>query len=190
MNQALTRSGDQNGPNYTSLAVTVVLSVVFIEAGAFLFIIGALILGTMLYLVLAAATLERKSTIDAMRRSKQTGFGEMVQDLLPSCRNPDHHSNIFESRRGNRWASIHRRHFHDGRHNRIEFCYRTFIPARLSIDGSTISFKSRQAKSIYSQTAVTIRQHETAAHPRLSSSAQQFLPKVQRVDHARRKILS
>ena len=70
MNQTLTHTGDQRGPNYTSLALTIGLTVVIIEAGAFLFIIGALILGTMLYLVPAAATLEGKSTFDAMRRSR------------------------------------------------------------------------------------------------------------------------
>jgi hypothetical protein len=76
MNQALRHSEDQRGPNYTSLAVTTVLSVLIIEAGAFLLIIGALILGTMLYLVLASATLERKSAIDAMRRSRQLVSGK------------------------------------------------------------------------------------------------------------------
>ncbi|MGA2875287.1 MAG: zinc ribbon domain-containing protein [Nitrososphaerales archaeon] len=76
MNQILTHAGDQRGPNYTSLVVTVGLSAVIIEAGAFLFIIGALILGTMLYLVPVAATLEGKSTFDAMRRSRQLASGK------------------------------------------------------------------------------------------------------------------
>jgi hypothetical protein len=68
MNQKPT---NQPGPNYLSLAVTTVLSVVIIEAGLFLILIGALILGTMLYLVLAAATVEGRSTFDAMGRSRQ-----------------------------------------------------------------------------------------------------------------------
>ena len=71
MNQALTHSTNQRGPNYLSLAVTTVLSVMIIEGGIVIFVIGALLLGTMLYLVLASATLEGKSTIDAMRRSRQ-----------------------------------------------------------------------------------------------------------------------
>jgi zinc-ribbon domain len=82
MNQALTNSRNQNGPNYPNLAVTVVLSVVFIEAGAFLLIVGALILATMLYLVLAVATVERRSAIDAMRRSRQLVSGKWIKTFF------------------------------------------------------------------------------------------------------------
>lgn len=82
MNSALNRTVDQKGPNYTSLAVTTVLSVMVIEAGVFLLVIGALILGTMLYLVLPSAALEGRSAFSAMQRSRQLVSGKWFKTFV------------------------------------------------------------------------------------------------------------
>jgi multisubunit Na+/H+ antiporter MnhG subunit len=81
MNKAVKRSSEK-GPNYTSLAVTTILSVLLIEAGAFLLVVGALILATMLYLVLPSAALEGKSAFAAMQRSRQLVSGRWFKTFF------------------------------------------------------------------------------------------------------------
>ncbi|MDG6904380.1 MAG: glycerophosphoryl diester phosphodiesterase membrane domain-containing protein [Nitrososphaerota archaeon] len=82
MNGVLKNSENQRGPNYMSLAITTVLSVMIIEAGVFVFVIGALILGTMLYLVLPVTMLEGKSMFSAMGRSRQLVSGRWFKTFL------------------------------------------------------------------------------------------------------------
>lgn len=73
---------EQSRPNYAALALTTVVSVVIIEAGIFLLIIGALVFATMLYLVLVAAAVEGRSTRSAIARSRQLVSGNWVKTFL------------------------------------------------------------------------------------------------------------
>ncbi|MGI0092198.1 MAG: zinc ribbon domain-containing protein [Nitrososphaerales archaeon] len=57
--------------NYASLAITTVISVAIVVAGSLLIFVGALVLAIMLYLVLAAATIEGKSIAGSIARSRQ-----------------------------------------------------------------------------------------------------------------------
>jgi uncharacterized Tic20 family protein len=79
MNRKSFASVEQQGRsmklNYFNLAVTTLLAVMIIEAGLFLILVGALIFGTILYLSLAACTLEGKPPFASLGRSRQLVSG-------------------------------------------------------------------------------------------------------------------
>lgn len=72
----------QSRPNYAALALTTLVSVVIIEAGIFVLVVGALVFATMLYLVLVAATVEGRSTSSAIGRSRQLVTGNWLKTFL------------------------------------------------------------------------------------------------------------
>lgn len=80
MNESLQQT--QERPNYASLAMTTIVSVAIIEAGIFLLVIGALVFATMLYLVLVAATIEKKTTLSAIGRSKKLVSGTWAKTFF------------------------------------------------------------------------------------------------------------
>ena len=82
MNQSFGLVPNQERPNYLGVAATTVFSVVIIEAGIFLLIVGALILGTMLYLVLASAVLEKRYGFAAISRSRQLVSGRWFKTFI------------------------------------------------------------------------------------------------------------
>ncbi len=80
MNSSVAKSREP--PRYTSLAVATLLSVVIIEAGLFLIIIGALVFAIMLYLALAAVVIEGKSGVSALGRSRQLVSGRWAKTFI------------------------------------------------------------------------------------------------------------
>lgn len=85
MSKMLGMGGDSTGPsklNYGALAVTTLIAVVIIEAGLFLLLIGTLIFGTMFYLSLAACTIEGKSPIAALGRSRKLVSGRWFKTFV------------------------------------------------------------------------------------------------------------
>jgi hypothetical protein len=68
--------------NYLGLAATTVLSVLIIEAGIFLLVVGALILGTMMYLTLPACALEKRYGFSAIGRSRQMVSGRWGKTFI------------------------------------------------------------------------------------------------------------
>jgi hypothetical protein len=80
MNRSFAAS--QEPLRYSSLAIATLLSVVIIEAGLFLILVGALIFGIMLYLVLAAVVIEGKSGVSAIGRSRQLVSGRWGKTFI------------------------------------------------------------------------------------------------------------
>lgn len=72
----------QNKLNYGALAITAFLSVLIIEAGLLLLAVGALVLGTMLYLSLAASVIEGKTPLAALARSRQLVSGRWFRTFV------------------------------------------------------------------------------------------------------------
>jgi zinc-ribbon domain len=68
--------------NYTTLAITTVVSAIIIFAGTILIFIGALILATMLYLSLAACVIEGKSVGASLGRSRQLVSGRWFKTFV------------------------------------------------------------------------------------------------------------
>jgi hypothetical protein len=77
MNRARDRSSEvvQQKLNWFNLVITTILAVVIVELGVILIVIGALIFATMLYLCLAACTIEARSPLASLGRSKQLASG-------------------------------------------------------------------------------------------------------------------
>ncbi|MHB8566460.1 MAG: zinc ribbon domain-containing protein [Nitrososphaerales archaeon] len=71
LHQKLGASEEPIKLNYTSLAGTVILSVIIMWLGLFLFVIGAIVFGIIFYLSLSASVLEKRSPLSAMGRSRQ-----------------------------------------------------------------------------------------------------------------------
>ena len=143
----------------------------------------------MLYLVLASATLEGKSTIDAMRRSRQLVSGKWFKTfcLLAGIQ-------IIIAVISNLVGGIAGLPFSGETSTMAAVVTSNFVTALsfpLVSASMLVLYHSNLAKqkeyiprppSLYDR-------HETAAHSRLSCFAEQFLSKVQRFSHARREIL-
>ena len=82
MNQSFGLIQNPGRPNYLGVAATTVFSVVIIEAGIFLLVVGALIFGTMLYLVLASSVLEKRYGFAAIARSRQLVSGRWFKTFI------------------------------------------------------------------------------------------------------------
>jgi hypothetical protein len=80
MNRSFAAS--QEPLKYSSLALATLLSVVIIEAGLFLILVGALIFAIMLYLVLTAVVIEGKSGVSAIGRSRQLVSGRWGKTFI------------------------------------------------------------------------------------------------------------
>ncbi len=74
-------AGSPTTLNYAKLGLATFVSVLLVSLGLFLFLIGAVVLGVMLYLVLPVALLEDKSVGSAMSRSRQTCLRKADQNL-------------------------------------------------------------------------------------------------------------
>ena len=85
MSKMLGLGGESTEPSklsYGALALTTLIAVVIIEAGLFLLVIGAIIFGTMFYLSLAACTIEGKSPIAALGRSRKLVSGRWFKTFV------------------------------------------------------------------------------------------------------------
>ena len=75
-------AGSPTTLNYAKLGLATFVSVLLVSLGLFLFLIGAVVIGVMLYLVLPVAVLEDKSVGSAISRSRQLVSGRRVKTFI------------------------------------------------------------------------------------------------------------